>query len=351
MSKPIRWIFNAKALPPGDLLVLSATLRELHFWYEGQFETDVVSDFPAIWENNPYVTPLDEERDNVIVIDLVYPQAALSNYTPAHFIGSFVDHLNREFNLRLSISDFRGEVYLSDRDLQSTPQVAELCGVETPYWIIVSGGKYDSTVKWWDQDRYQEVVDHFRGKVLFVQVGQPGFHHPRLSGVLDLRGRTDLRGLMRLVYHSQGVFSPVTFPMHLNAAVPLKGEQPRGGVVVAGGREPPNWYAYPTQQVLHTVGSLPCCADGGCWRSRVHGLFDGDENDEENLLCLNVVDDHLPKCMDMISAERAITAIESYYEGGVLLEDSEPFWTKILPKLSESSLSSLQALQSDICDF
>ena len=37
--------------------------------------------------------------------------------------------------------------------------------------------------------------------------------------VLDLRGKTDLRQLIRLVYHAQGVLCPVTLAMHLAAAV------------------------------------------------------------------------------------------------------------------------------------
>ena len=64
-----------------------------------------------------------------------------------------------------------------------------------------------------------QVVDHFRDQILFVQVGQNGHHHPKLKGVIDLRGRTSLRELVRLVYHAQGVVCSVTALMHLAAAV------------------------------------------------------------------------------------------------------------------------------------
>ena len=60
-------------------------------------------------------------------------------------------------------------------------------------------------IKWWDIVRWQQVVDHFRGKILFVQVGDTSHNHRPLRGVLDLRGKTDLRQLVRLVHHADGV--------------------------------------------------------------------------------------------------------------------------------------------------
>ena len=45
--------------------------------------------------------------------------------------------------------------------------------------------------------------------------------------------------------------------------------------MVAGGREPPHFTAYPHHQYIHTVGALRCCDDGGCWKSRTRALGDG----------------------------------------------------------------------------
>src|SRR2546430_15088947 len=82
----------------------------------------------------------------------------------------------------------------------------------------------------------------------------------RLKGVIDLRGKTELRELVRLVYHAQGVLCSVTCLIHLAAAVETKpGLSPnRPCVVVASGREPLHWDADPHHQVIHTVGALPC---------------------------------------------------------------------------------------------
>ena len=144
-----------------------------------------------------------------------------------------------------------------------------------------------------------------------------GHHHPKLKGVIDLRGQTSLRELIRLVYHSQGVLCSVTALMHLAAAVETKRGQPanRPCVVVAGGREPAHWEAYPDHQFIHTNGALRCCANGGCWKDRTARLRDGDERDRPDHLCADVVNG-LPRCMDLITAAEVIRRIELYFKGG-----------------------------------
>src|SRR6185295_7515015 len=136
---------------------------------------------------------------------------------------------------------------------------------------------------------------------------------------------TDLRHLVRLVYHAQGVVSPISLLMHLAAAVETKPGGPRNRpcVVIAGGREPPHWTAYPHHQFIHTVGALRCCDNGGCWKSRVLPLGDGDEKDAPDQLCVDVVG-RLPRCMHLITAEDVIRRIELYYAGGALVDARAP---------------------------
>ena len=65
------------------------------------------------------------------------------------------------------------------------PQVVERLGFDVPYWIIAAGGKTDCTIKSWALDRWQAVVDHFRGRILFVQVGAANHCHPPLRDVVE----------------------------------------------------------------------------------------------------------------------------------------------------------------------
>lgn len=297
--------------------MLTAAVRDLHLCYPGRFLTDVRTPSPELWLHNPYLTPLEEKDSEVRVIDCHYPLIHQSNQRPYHFIHAFMAFLSEQLGLEIKPTAFRGDIYLSDEEKSWNSQVYELCGDDRPFWLVASGGKHDFTNKWWETRRYQEVIDHFAGKILFVQVGHSEHHHPALKRVLDLRGCTNLRHLVRLVYHSQGVLCPVTSLMHLAAAVPTRPDRPsaRACVVVAGGREPSHWEAYPHHQFIHTIGALPCCQTGGCWKSRVVPLGDADEKDDPANLCTNVVG-YLPKCMDLITADEVIRRIELYFAGG-----------------------------------
>lgn len=301
---------------PGDILMLTAAVRDLQACYPGRFTVDVRTPCPALWENNPFLQPLLESTPGVRTLECQYPLIHKSNHKPVHFLHGFIAFLNEQLGLEMQLTAFKGDIHLSARERSWISQVHEATGFDQPFWIIVAGGKYDYTIKWWSTDRYQQVVDYFRDRILFVQVGERDHHHPPLRDVLDLRGRTDLRQLVRLVYHASGVVTPVNLLMHLAAAVPVRNDRPRNRActVIAGGREPPHWEAYPHHQFLHTVGALPCCDDGGCWRSRTRPLGDGDDRDRPEHLCVDVVG-ALPRCMDMITAEDVIRRIELYCDG------------------------------------
>ena len=307
------------SLSPGDVVMLTAAVRDLHAAYPRRFLTDVRTPCPAIWEHNPHVTPIADDDPGALAIDCHYPLIHRSNHAPYHFIHGFIQFLNERLGLAIAPTAFRGDVHLAPRERVWMSQVQEITREPVPFWIVVAGGKRDYTVKWWDPARYQAVVDHFRDRILFVQVGEAGHEHPPLRGVLDLRGKTNLRQLIRLVHHAQGVLSPVTLHMHLAAAVDVRPPMPKNRpcVVVAGGREPPHWEAYPHHQFLHRAGALACCDDGGCWKARTVALGDGDEKDRPEHRCVDIVGT-LPRCMEMISPADVVRAIELYFDGGAL---------------------------------
>ena len=325
----------------GDITLLTAAVRELHRAHPGKFLTDLRTPFDDLWLHNPHVTPIHDSDPEAEVIECNYALLSESNTAPFHAIHSFTEHLATRLGLRIRPTLFKGDIHLHPLEKVWTPQVAELIGADVPYWIIAAGGKRDITIKWWETARWQAVVDHFQGRILFVQIGGKGDHHPSLSGTLDLRGSTDVRQLIRLVHHSAGVLCPVTGVMHLAAAVPVREGRPKNRpcVVVAGGREPSHWEAYPHHQFLHTLGALRCCDNGGCWKSRTVPLRDGTPHDQS--LCLDVVHpakrnaskdersvlpitNHqslitsppLPRCMSMITPADVIRAIERYHEAG-----------------------------------
>jgi ADP-heptose:LPS heptosyltransferase len=303
----------------GDVVMLTAAIRDLHRCYPRHFLTDVRTAYDGLWDNNSLITRLRDGDPKVEQLDCHYPLIERCDGTPYHCLHGFIEFLNDRLGLAIKPTAFKGDIRLSAQEKVWYSQIHEFTGEDAPFWIVAAGGKHDVTIKWWESVRYQEVIDHFRGRIQFVQVGERGHHHPRLNGVIDLRGQTSLRELIRLVYHSQGVLCSVTGLMHLAAAVETRPGRPpnRACVVVAGGREPAHWEAYPGHQFIHTNGMLPCCLTEGCWRDRTTRLRDGNQRDRADHRCVDVVG-ALPRCMDMITPAEVIGRMDAYFQGGVL---------------------------------
>ncbi len=305
---------------PGDVLMLTAAVRDLHRAHPGQFQTDMRTSADALWENNPNLTRLREGEPGVNLLDMHYPLIDQSSQRPYHFIHGYVQYLEQQLRLPIPVTRFQGDVYLAEQEKLLPAGLADF-GIRDGFWIVVAGGKYDFTYKWWSG--YQKVVDHFRGVIQFVQCGEVGHWHPPLDGVINLIGKTSTREFIRLMYHADGVLCPVTFAMHLAAAVPPPPTAigARACVVIAGGRESPHWEAYPQHQFLHTVGALRCCAQGGCWKSRCQLVGDGDGKDRQNV-CEQPVqitpDLRIPRCMEMITPDNVIRGIALYLDGGAI---------------------------------
>ena len=317
---PRRLILHSSQCP-GDILIMTAAIRDLHRAHPGRFITDVRTSSPAVWEHNPFITRLHDRTPDVEHIKMHYPLIQTSNQRPYHFIHGYAQYLEEQLDVRIPVTDFHGEIYLSERERTESPHPR--VDRSESYWIIIAGGKFDFTAKWWSPDAYQEVVDRLQGRVRFVQCGDRRHWHPPLRGVENLVGETSLRGFIRMMHRAEGVVCPVTFAMHLAAATPRTSSRPgaRPAVVIAGGREPSHWEAYPHHRFLSTVGALSCCDQGGCWKSRCHKVGDGDPKDWRDA-CESPV--HvgggisIPRCMDMISPEDVVRAVLSYYEGGVV---------------------------------
>ncbi|MCP4604435.1 MAG: glycosyltransferase family 9 protein [Proteobacteria bacterium] len=311
---------------PGDILMLTGAIRDLHSAYPGKFLTDIRTSADSLFENNPYISALDENDPNIFLLKAQYSEGRYnlinrSNEGPWHFIHGFRKDFEDKLGIEIQATVMKGDIHLSDTEKGWLSQVYEIVGKDAPYWLINAGTKSDFTCKQWEFSRYQAVIDALP-QVPFVQIGSSsnGHTHRQLSGdnVMDLVGKTDLRQLVRLVYHSAGVITPVSLPMHLAAAVEMKPvykRKTRPCIVIAGGREPNQWEAYPNHQYLHTCGQLPCCDNGGCWHSRVVPLDDGETHHDENV-CERPVKtpsgDVVPKCMDLITLDEVVSHIHRY---------------------------------------
>lgn len=295
-------------LAPGDVVVMTAAVACLHDQWPGTCRTWVDTTAPEIWEANPYVEPGDPPPA-VPRAELHYPLIHRSNDEPRHFLEGYCVTLGRLTGFPVRLSRDRPALFLSDDEKGWLPQPWEDRPGPFKYWILNAGTKRDFTTKRWGKRNYQGLVDRLRGVVTFVQIGEAGHDHPDIDGAIDLRGKTSVRQLMRLVYHAEGGVGPTTFLQHVCAGFA------KPYVCILGGREPVSWVQYPQQTTLHTIGALACCRETACWRSRTVPLHDGQEQD--NSLCVLPVygTDPIPTCMALIDVEDVARAVLRYVHG------------------------------------
>lgn len=305
---------------PGDLVMLLYAITSLHETYPGEYLTDVRVSVPDIFELNPLITKIADDDTDATKIRMEYPQVHESNAKPVRFTTAFAAFLAEHIGRPITPTKFAGVLPISPEEHAWYSAVHEKIGRDVPYWVLNAGHKYDFTAKTWSFQRYQELVACL-SDVLFIQVGAKEHNHPKLEGrnVISFVGQTNTRQLIRLVYNSFGVISPVSFPAHLSYAIPPHPRfkrRSRASIVIAGGREPAHWEQGPNQHFLHTCGMLPCCDHGGCWKSRVVALKDNDS--QNNSLCVAPVQQPdgqwIAKCMEMIEVDDVAKIVTRYMQ-------------------------------------
>lgn len=351
----------------GDALMLTASVRDLVKASSGNYSIDVYTSGMPLWQYNQHLSRLDwravpydgdgtelepyeysipEIKQKIICYDTeihvihasnrgYFPASEdLSNSNAYHKIHAFAHDVGNKLGLTapVPLNELRGEIFMGNAEVGWMSQVEE-GGNRNPFWVVSTGGAYKKSAKWWDVTRYQRIVDAYEGKVTFVQVGLESEPNPRLRGVIDLVGKTDLRQLVRLMFHSSGYLGAPGFYMHLAAAVPSPRFDRKGrprpvyrpAVVIAGGREGSQWIAYEGQQLIHTNGMLPCCLSGGCGKQRCEKQHPLEPHPEQ--LCSMPVqvdrETYIPSCLDMISTDTVIDRMSLYYSGGVLYYDDQ----------------------------
>jgi ADP-heptose:LPS heptosyltransferase len=306
---------------PGDIVCMTACVRDLALTYPGKYEIHVSTSHQSIWDNNPYVASVNEASlQYPIRRHLVSCRHGLetADNVKLHYITAFHHNLETELGIQLPVRLPKGDLHLTEFE-RSTPLL------DGPYWLLIAGGKTDMTTKIWSRAKFQELVYKLRDHgIECVQDGASGLGHiqPVLDGVTSFVGKTDLREAMRLIYHSQGVICPVTFAMHVAAAFDKR------CIVIAGGREPWWWEAYMNSSIrqfgqtcapvrvphryLHTIGRLDCCAASGCWKTKVVA----GPTIESATACTYPMSDehgqHIPRCLDLISTDAVVDAVLEY---------------------------------------
>ena len=299
---------------------MTACVRDLALTYPGRFEVHIAGAHPDLWQNNPHITKAWGTRPpSGMPLILLSCRDALreSDSEKLHYLTAYHRDLSAHLDLPVPVLLPKGDLHLSDSEKHTVL-------AKKPYWLIIAGGKKDIPLKVWSAARFQELVSRLKDAGIHcVQAGAtlPGHFHPELKDVIDLRGKTDLRGFLQLIYHSDGVICPVSFPMHAAAALG------KPCVVLAGGREPFWWESYtnePIQQFgagcsavgvphiyLHSIGQLSCCRTTGCWNTH---LADGSEKDTKPCCQFPVIvsnGQQIPQCLSNISVDKVVSTVLS----------------------------------------
>lgn len=296
---------------PGDLMMLTGAIRDLHLAHPNKFVTDVDTTCRELWDNNPHVTSF-ERYESHRYLNLGYPRYSHSEIRPAHLATRYHGQLSEALGVHVPLTRACPVIYLNEDERD--PHYPRSLGLSKPYWVVVAGAKYDTTTKWWNPRFYQAVVDELDGAVDFVQCGSSDDWHLPVAGAVNMVGNTGLRDLIRLIYHADGVLCPVTFAMHLAAAVPTPDGRPRACVVLVGGRETPALIQYPNHTLLHVIGQLECCRTIGCWRYVCQETHVRQHLSSRCCQPVQITPElKLPRCMEMITPQRVVDAILQYY--------------------------------------
>jgi len=299
-------------LSPGDLMTGTAALFNLHITHPARYFTKVRASVPEIFENNPFITDFpDHEAD--VMIDMHYPSIHRSDTGAYCFINGYTEYLSRILDVKIDFQINKPFVLLTEIE-QERYILTEKLGLpkDLPYALICAGVKEDYPIKQWPVEYYQTVVNMTKDMINWVQVGSLEHNHVKLHNVVDMLDNTTIREFFCLCNKAIFGLGPITFLMHACAAF----DKPY--ICIAGGRECPTWISYPKQHILHTLGLLDCCIDGGCWMSKAVPTEKFPQNN--NRICkypiVNMVRP-VGRCMTMIKPQDVISIIRRMKDGNI----------------------------------
>jgi ADP-heptose:LPS heptosyltransferase len=354
----------------GDEVMFTAGIRDFKLLFPG-IRINAEGNHPELWENNPYIDKSIKKNDPgveyyrvgyksmakntylhyahmflldmIAAADLTNPlPMSLGEYCATYSNGEVGDpclsHPRKTPDARepfISLSkkyrgfskEFgkqRGDLHLTEKE-KAYNLIKEAYGVDK-YWVVAPGGKRDYTAKIWDWRKFQDVINHFEGLLKFVVIGKGDLLIEKLHNVIDLTDKfnDDRRGVLSLIYNADGCLSGPSALMHLAAAIPAKtGEYAKPCVAIFGGRESIAWSWYCNHQILHANGVYSCCKFGGCWKARTYPLPKSPKHN--NSLCRQTVTVDgrtIQACMEAITADDVIRAIDKYYDGDLYVYDN-----------------------------
>lgn len=312
----------------GDTVLMTGLIRDIHRAYPDVYDIKAETHWAPVWMNNPGVTKFTDDS-SVLRVEVSWADAIRQNSyamvngekVKKHILAWYHYDFAKKTGIHVPVTDPRPELYLTAEEKEPI--------ITGDYWVILSGGKLDLTVKHWHAYRAQEVVDNLKERgITCVQIGATHTNHihPPLKNTINMVGKEkSVRDMFNIIYNSKGVICGVTGAMHIAAAF----DKPC--VVFGGGREEPWFEAYTNEyaafgpeakpvkvehKYLHSLGKLPCCEKVGCWKKRTVPIDASDLTQKVHTLCRMPVrlesKAAVPACQDLITTEQIVEAVMSY---------------------------------------
>ena len=282
--------------PIGDGIAASRMVEDFHAAFPN-WKLDLRVGCRSLFSACPHLTPLADDDPDVEQFEVHQLRARDTNAVRAHYYESWTRDLARQIGFPIPSTGWTPKLYLTKDEMERPADWPK------NYWLLSSGWREYSALKRYPH--WQEVVDLLHTRlpdVAVIQIGhsRPDHHHAPLNGTISRIGASDvdLRVLLKLAYHADGVLTGVSSAHVLAAAL----DKPC--VIPAGGREPFQLIATPHARFLKTVGQMLCCTPTPCGKQR-----DGE---------CQLLKDGTSACMEMIRPEEIVREVEKFYEGGRL---------------------------------
>jgi hypothetical protein len=297
-------IIIVQNLSPGDTCGGAIPLIEsIHKQFPNQYLTDFqgtcANDF---FKNSPYITKLPDSAERY---KADYNMNG-NSHRSFSFAQSHCDHFTQYFKLSTPLINQtrKPTIYLDEKEKERWP------GLPDKFLVLTAGWKPDCSIKGKNHHLlWGEAVEFCKAhNVSVLQVGQDGHNHPLIPGTIDMRGKTSIRQLIRLVYHSIGTMSSISMLTHISAAFDVPN-------FCVSSRESQDFAQYRTTVSLNCIGLLPCASgdgsSGGCWRNTLDEEHYLDGVKRQDICALPIIQEDgtkVPKCVDIIRKSGALQA-------------------------------------------
>ncbi|MBO8130493.1 MAG: glycosyltransferase family 9 protein [Candidatus Marinimicrobia bacterium] len=196
----------------GDVLMTTPAVRALKNKYKGSY-IRYVTVTPNLILNNPYVdeiSPVGLDADLKVYFEYPLKKGYPDKPLEKHLVYEFAECANVKVDsLRGDLRLYKHEISFAENAVKKFRRI----NIKLATIHITAGW---SPYKEWEIDLWQKVVDYFKGRVLFIQLGSSG--QPVLKNVLSFVGILSVRLSASMTYVSDFHVGVDSFPNHVAAA-------------------------------------------------------------------------------------------------------------------------------------